>query len=131
MTPSAATFLATRRPDTRALDKSIDAPDFAEFRRLKRLRLAEDAALTIWPRSPSPELEPLLAEDDSAAAAAPGQPAAAAAAATEVVAEQDPEAAKLDQAELALFMCGPSHDDVVILVRAVSGMCPFRAFPCN
>lgn len=73
----------------------------SEFRRLKRLKLAETDAFCLWERSPVPEEEPLLLhEDTTAGGAASGHEAAPAAAAL-----RNPALTALDDEELALFMC--------------------------
>jgi hypothetical protein len=106
-----ALILLTRatwcRPDTRAIDAIIQAPSYSEFRRLKRLKLAESSRFTFWPRSPTPEPEALLATDDAdgsdgVAAGANGR--------TKQPREpvRNPALTALDQEELSLFMCAPA-----------------------
>jgi hypothetical protein len=90
------------RPDTRQVDAAVHGGgSFSEFRRLKRLKLAETDAFCLWGRSPSPEEEGLLCqEDDTARGAASGHEAAPSAAP-----QRSPALAALDGEELALFMC--------------------------
>lgn len=99
----------TRRPDTRAIDDEIKVPSYSEFRRLKRLRLAElDQTYAFWPRSPSPEDEPLLrdgsAEQDGTERNGECTNGHAAAAAP----RRNPALEAATQEELSLFMCAPA-----------------------
>jgi hypothetical protein len=101
------------RPDTRRVDGDVRAPAYGDFRRLKRLRLAEEAAgaaFAFWPRSPLPQDEPLLRAEASAAAAVENDEAGASvrACAAARVAEaeaRDPAEQALEVQEVGLFMC--------------------------
>jgi hypothetical protein len=108
------------RPDTRYIDRSLSGASYSDFRRLKRLRLANENRFTIWGPSPSPEPEPLLEESDpDVAGRAADGPVTADAANGGEQAGRSEELQALDQEELALFMCAPAltlttYDSVIV-----------------
>ena len=104
------------RPGTRHVDDRIDRGSYAEFRRLKRLKLAEDPEFLIWARSPSPMAEPLLAPPEAAAAA--GTAATAPRREGKAAAEVLPEQKALDDEETALFLCVP-------FPKTIRGVCAY------
>ena len=88
------------RPSRRDVedDPSIQASSFAEYRRLKRQRMAERNEWLIWGRSPSPIHEPLLDNVDKPDNKEPrGKDAREE--------EASPAEVEIDKEELRLFMC--------------------------
>jgi hypothetical protein len=91
------------RPDTRHINQGLAGASYSDFRRLKRVRLADDGRFTIWGPSPSPEREALLEESDTSAAQ--GDAAAEAASNRLKVPLRNKDVEALDREELSLFMC--------------------------
>eukprot|EP00892_Ulva_mutabilis_P002833 jgi/Ulvmu1/12550/UM090_0037.1 len=77
-------------------DPSVHANSFAEYRRLKRQKMADNKEWLIWGRSPSPIDEPLLRADDEVQAEQP----------TDGKREPDidPAEEEIDQEELRIFI---------------------------
>lgn len=100
------------RPSRRDVedDPSIQASSFAEYRRLKRQRMAERNEWLIWGRSPSPIYEPLLDNVDEPDNKEPrGKDAREE--------EASPAEVEIDKEELRLFMCVQSAWFAIVFFR--------------